>query len=407
MKTKQYSTEIKTRAVELLIESQKDYPSLWAAIQAIAPKFGCTPETLRSWHQKHLAKQNPVTVTTESQAARIAELEREIKELKQANEIIRKAAGFFRPGGARPQTEVMIKFIDDEKDNYGVESICRILPIAPSTYYRIKDEQENPEKQSRRKQSDKHLIEQIKQIWQDSGCRYGIRKVWHKIKQDGLPKLGRCTVERLMRKLGIQGVWRGKGKTTTKQRDDQDKPSDLVKRNFTADAPNKLWVADFTYIKTKTGWVYTAFVIDVFKRVIVGWKVSARMDTQLVLDALNQALDARGRPSGVIHHSDKGSQYLSIKYGERLKQSGLAASVGTKGDSYDNALAESVNGLYKTEVIDYFKHEWEGINDVALATLDWVHWYNHERLHSRNGYLSPIDAENIYYCSLKPSGYAA
>ncbi|MEO1849314.1 MAG: IS3 family transposase [Psychrobacter sp.] len=407
MKTKQYSTEIKTRAVELLIESQKDYPSLWAAIQAIAPKFGCTPETLRSWHQKHLAKQNPVTVTTESQAARIAELEREIKELKQANEIIRKAAGFFRPGGARPPTQVMVKFIDDEKEKYGVESICRILPIAPSSYYRVKDEQENPEKQSRRKQSDKHLMAQIKQIWQASGCRYGIHKVWHKLKQDGLPKLGRCTVERLMKQLGIQGVWRGKGKITTKQRDDQDKPADLVKRNFTADAPNKLWVADFTYIKTKTGWVYTAFVIDVFKRVIVGWKVSNRMDTQLVLDALNQALDARGRPSGVIHHSDKGSQYLSIKYGERLKQSGLAASVGTTGDSYDNALAESVNGLYKTEVIDYFKHEWEGINDVALATLDWVHWYNHERLHSRNGYLSPIDAENIYYCSLKPSGYAA
>ena len=226
----------------------------------------------------------------------------------------------------------MVKFIDDEKKKYGVLSICRILPIAPSTYYRIKDEQENPEKQSRRKQSDKHLMEQIKQIWRDSGCRYGIRKVWHKLKQDGLPKLARCTVERLMKQLGIQGVWRGKGKITTKQRDDQDKPADLVKRNFTADAPNKLWVADFTYIKTKTGWVYTAFVIDVFKRVIVGWKVSNRMDTQLVLDALNQALDARHRPKNVIHHSDKGSQYLSIKYSERLKQPGLAASVGTTGD---------------------------------------------------------------------------
>ena len=251
----------------------------------------------------------------------------------------------------------MVKFIDDEKQHYGVEPICKILPIAPSTYYRIKDEQDNPEKQSRRKQSDKHLMAQIKQIWQASGCRYGIRKVWHKLKQDGLPKLGRCTVERLMKQLGIQGVWRGKGKITTRQRDDQHKPNDLVKRNFTADAPNKLWVADFTYIKTKTGWVYTAFVIDVFKRVIVGWKVSNRMDTQLVLDALNQALDARHRPKDVIHHSDKGSQYLSIKYGERLKQSGLAASVGTTGDSYDNALAESVNGLYKAEVIDYLKQE--------------------------------------------------
>ena len=217
----------------------------------------------------------------------------------------------------------MVKFIDDEKQHYGVESICRILPIAPSTYRRIKDEQNNPGKQSHRKQNDAYLTEQIKRIWQESGCRYGIRKVWLKLKQDGLPKLGRCTDERLMKQLGIQGVWRGKGKITTKQRPGQQSPDDLVKRNFTADSPNKKrllrssapQVADFTYIKTKSGWVYTAFVIDVFKRVIVGWKVSNHMDTQLVLDALNQALDARGRPSGVIHHSDKGSQYLLIKYG--------------------------------------------------------------------------------------------
>ena len=271
----------------------------------------------------------------------------------------------------------MVKFIDDEKHNHGALSICRILPIAPSTYYRIKDEQENPEKQSRRRQSDKHLMAQIKQIWQASGCRYGIRKVWHKLKQNDLPKLARCSVERLMKQAGIQGVWRGKGKITTKQRDDQHKPNDLVKRNFTADAPNKKrrlrssapQVADFTYIKTKSGWVYTAFVIDVFKRVIVGWKVSNRMDTQLVLDALNQALDARGRPSGVIHHSDKGSQYLSIKYGERLKQSGLAASVGTTGDP---------------------------TSGIALLCPS-----------ARRRAMLVVDAENIYCCSLIPSGYAA
>ena len=263
----------------------------------------------------------------------------------------------------------MVKFIDDEKKMYGVESICRILPIAPSSYYRVKDEQENPEKQSRRKQSDKHLMAQIKQIWQASGCRYGIRKVWHKLKQEGLPKLARCTVERLMKQMGIQGVWRGKGKITTKQRPGQQSPDDLVKRNFSADAPNKLWVADFTYIKTKSGWVYTAFVIDVFKRVIVGWKVSNHMDTQLVLDALNQALDARGRPSGVIHHSDKGSQYLSIKYGERLKQSGLAASVGTTGDS---------------------------TSGIALLCPS-----------ARRRARLVVDTENIYYCSLITSGYAA
>lgn len=301
----------------------------------------------------------------------------------------------------------MVKFIDDEKANYGVESICNLLPIAPSTYYRIKNEQANPEKQSRRKQKDAYLMERIKKAWQDSGCRYGIRKVWQTLKQDDLPTLARCTVERLMKKLGIQGVWRGKGKITTKQREDQDKPNDLVKRKFTADAPNQLWVADFTYVKTKTGWVYTAFVIDVFKRVIVGWKVSGRMDTQLVLDALNQAIDARGRPRGVVHHSDKGSQYLSIKYAERLRQFQLMASVGTTGDSYDNALAESVNGLYKSEVIDYLKSEWQGVNEVATSTLDWVHWYNYERLHSVIGYLSPVDAENVHCRSLGRSGCAA
>ena len=347
MKSKQYPTEVKTRAVELLIESQKDYPSLWASIQAIAPKFGCTPETLRSWHKKHLARQNPVIVTTQS------------------------------TGKARPQTKVMVKFIDDEKHNHGALSICRILPIAPSTYYRIKDEQDNPEKQSRRKQSDTYLLEKIKQIWQASGCRYGIRKVWHKLKQNDLPKLARCSVERLMKQAGIQGVWRGKGKITTKQRSGQQNPNDLVKRNFTADSPNKKrrlqssapQVADFTYIKTKSDWVYTAFVIDVFKRVIVGWKVSNHMDTQLVLDALNQALDARGRLSGVIHHSDKGSQYLSIKYGERLKQSGLAASVGTTGDS---------------------------TSGIALLCPS-----------ARRRARLVVDTENIYYCSLITSGYAA
>ena len=235
----------------------------------------------------------------------------------------------------------MVKFIDDEKDKYGALSICRILPIAPSTYYRIKDEQDNPEKQSRRKQNDVYLTEQIKRIWKESGGRYGIRKVWHKLKQEGLPKLSRCTVERLIKKSGIQGVWRDKGKITTKQRQGQPSPNDLVKRQFTEDSPNKKrllrssapQVADFTYVHTKSGWVYTAFVIDVFKRVIVGWKVSNRMDTQLVLDVLNQAIDARDRPKNVIHHGDKGSQYLSIKYGERLKQTGLAASVGTTGDS--------------------------------------------------------------------------
>lgn len=301
----------------------------------------------------------------------------------------------------------MVEFIDDERANYGVELICKVLPITPSTYYRIKRQQANPEKQSKRMQNDAYTLKQIKQIWQDSGCRYGARKVWQQLKKDGFNAIARCTVERLMHQAGIQGVWRGKGKITTKQRDAQPCPNDLVKRQFTANKPDQLWVADFTYIKTLTGWVYTAFIIDVFARTIVGWQTATRMNTQLVLDALNQAMSDRDNPQGVIHHSDKGSQYLSIKYSEKLKEFNLIASVGTTGDSYDNALAESVNGLYKSEVIEYLKHEWEGKDDVALATLDWVHWYNTKRLHSKNGYLSPLEKEATYYRSLNPLGQAA
>lgn len=234
-----------------------------------------------------------------------------------------------------------------------------------------------------------------------------MRKIWRQLKQDGMPKLPRCTVERLMKQAGIQGVWRGKGKTTTRQRDDQQCPADLVKREFKADKPNQLWVTDFTYVKTLTGWVYIAFIIDVFARVIVGWQASTRMNTQMVLDALEIALYKREMPTGVIHHSDKGSQYLSIKYSERLKEVDLIASVGTTGNSYDNALAESVNGLYKSEVIHYLKQDWAGEKEVALATLNWVDWYNTKRLHSANDYLSPLQKEQDYFSSLIPSGIPA
>ena len=206
----------------------------------------------------------------------------------------------------------MVDFIHNNKDRYGVDAICRILTIAASTYYRTLDLADNPEHRAKRDLHDEHHAEQIKRIWKESSGRYGVRKVWQKLKREGYV-IARCTVARLMQKLDIQGVWRGKNKQTTRNRDDQKRAEDLMKRNFSADRPDQLWVSDFTYIQTHSGWVYTAFVIDVFKRVIVGWKVSNRMDTQLVLDALNQALDARGRPSGVIHHSDKGSQYLSIK----------------------------------------------------------------------------------------------
>lgn len=239
-------------------------------------------------------------------------------------------------------------------------------------------------------------------IWQDSGCRYGVRKVWQALKQEGYD-IGRNRVARLMKELAIQGIRRGKPKQTTNSKPDLDRADDLVKRDFTANRPNQLWVADFTYVQTLAGWVYTAFIIDVYARAIVGWKVSNRMTTQLVLDAFEQALCQRKDSQGVIHHSDRGSQYLSIKFTQKMKENDVIPSVGTTGDSYDNALAETINGLYKAEVIHHLKHQWEGINDVQLATLNWVDWFNKKRLHSANDYLPPFEKEANYYATLSQS----
>ena len=226
------------------------------------------------------------------------------------------------------------------------------------------------------------------------------------MKADGL-KVARCTVERLMSQHGLQDIWRGKGKITTHSCDDQKRADDLVNRNFSAQRPNQLWVADFTYIKTLSGWVYTAFIIDVFARAIVDWKVSNRMNTDMVMAALNQAIADRNYPKDVIHHSDRGVQYLSIRYTDKMTDCGVIDSVGTTGDSYDNALAETVNGLYKSEVIHYLKQNWTGVNDVELATLEWVDWFNKTRLHSTIGYVSPFDFEKRYYDNLTLSGIAA
>lgn len=272
-------------------------------------------------------------------------------------------------------------------------------------YQRAKELGETPEKRSQRSQHDDFYLNETKRIWQDSKCRYGACKVWQQMKADEL-KVARCTVERLMKQYGLQGIWRGKGKITTNSRDDQKRADDLVNRNFSAYRLNQLWVADFTYIKTTCGWVYTAFIIDVFARAIVGWNVSNRMNTDMVMAALNQAIADRNHPKDVIHHSDRGTQYLSIRYTSRMTDSGVIASVGTKGDSYDNALAEKVNGLYKTEVIHYLKQNWTGGNDVELATLEWVDWFNKTRLHSKIGYVSPFQFERRYYDSLSESDKA-
>lgn len=290
---------------------------------------------------------------------------------------------------------MMVDFIEEEREVYGVEPICALLPIAPSTYYTWKARCQNPEKRPARAKRDDELREEIKRVYGENKFVYGADKIWRQLNREGI-KVPRCTVERLMRAMGLRGAVRGKAvKITTVADESADRPLDLVDRVFEADRPNKLWVADFTYVATWAGFVYVAFVIDVFSRYIVGWRVSRSMRGDLTLDALEQALHARQPDRDLIHHSDRGSQYLSIRYTERLAQAGIVPSVGSVGDSYDNALAETVIGLFKTEII-WKNGPWRNVDDVEYATLDWVDWFNNKRLLEPIGYLPPAEYEKMY-----------
>ena len=301
----------------------------------------------------------------------------------------------------------MIAFINDHRDAYGVEPICRVLPIAPSTYYDHIAKRHHPETAAPRVQRDAILRPEIKRVFNENHAVYGAEKVWRQMQREGFD-VARCTIERLMKDQGLQGVRRGKKVRTTVPDTYAPCPRDKVNRNFRASAPNRLWVSDFTYVSTWAGFVYVAFVIDVFARRIVGWRVSRTAHAGFVLDALEQALHAR-RPvsgSGLVHHSDRGSQYLSIKYTERLADAGLEPSVGSVGDSYDNALAETINGLYKAEVI-HRKGPWKSMDAVEYATLIWVDWFNNRRLLGPIGHIPPAEAEANYYAALKETAIAA
>jgi putative transposase len=299
----------------------------------------------------------------------------------------------------------MVAFIDQHRAEYGVEPICEQLPIAPATYYEQKAREAQPERIPPRLRRDAEISGEIRRVYDNNFQVYGARKVWRQLGRDGIA-VARCTVERLMRSLGLQGVVRGGKRRTTISRDQTDYPEDLVKRQFNATRPNELWVADFTYVATWAGFVYVALVIDVFSRCIIGWRVARSMHTDLVLDALEQALWSRSGARGVVHHSDRGSQYLSIRYTERLKEAGVEPSVGSVGDSYDNALAESVIGLYKTEVI-HCRSPWRHFDDVEYATLDWVDWFNNRRLLEPIGNVPPAEFESMYYRQLDESAAAA
>jgi putative transposase len=289
----------------------------------------------------------------------------------------------------------MLAFIDAHRGEFGVEPICKQLPIAPSTYYEHKSRHADPSRLPPRVQRDAELSGSIRRVWDENFRVYGARKVWRELRREGVP-VARCTVERLMRRAGLCGVVRGRRMRTTIPAEIDQRPLDRVQRQFVASRPNQLWIADFTYVATWAGFVYVAFVIDVFARCIVGWRVSRSMQTDLVLDALEQALYARQVGEGLIHHSDRGSQYLGIRYSERLKDAGVEASVGTTGDSYDNAMAETIIGLFKTEVI-HARGPWRSLDAVEYATLEWVDWFNNRRLLEPIGYVPPVEFEAEYY----------
>jgi putative transposase len=292
----------------------------------------------------------------------------------------------------------MVSFIDAHRDAYGVEPICAALPIAPSVYYERRGRRRDPNCGPLRVRRDAELSGYIRRVWQENRAVYGVRKVWQQLRREG-HAVARCTVQRLMRQLGLCGAVRGRRfKITTRPDTSAARPADLVARHFKATRPNELWVADLTYVATWRGFTYVAFVIDVFARRIVGWRVSHSLRSDLALDALEQALYDRqlDGTERLIHHSDRGVQYLSIRCAERLAEAGIEPSVGSTGDSYDNALAESVIGLYKTEEI-YRRGPWKGVEDVEFATLEWVAWYNTRRLLEPLGYVSPDEFERAHY----------
>ncbi|WP_432644332.1 IS3 family transposase [Escherichia coli] len=402
-KNTRFSPEVRQRAVRMVLESQGEYDSQWAAICSIAPKIGCTPETLRVWvrqHERDTGGGDGGLTTAERQ--RLKELERENRELRRSNDILRQASAYFCEGGVRPPLEKIMPLLDKLREQYGVGPVCSELHIAPSTYYHCQQQRHHPDKRSARAQRDDWLKREIQRVYDENHQVYGVRKVWRQLLREGI-RVARCTVARLMTVMGLAGVLRGKKVRTTVSRKAVS-AGDRVNRQFVAERPDQLWVADFTYVSTWQGFVCVAFIIDVFAGCIVGWRVSSSMETTFVLDALEQALWAR-RPSGTIHHSDKGSQYVSLAYTERLKEAGLLASTGSTGDSYDNAMAESINGLYKAEVIH--RKSWKNRAEVELATLTWVDWYNNRRLLGRLGHTPPAEAEKAYYASIGNNDLAA
>ncbi|MCX4564422.1 IS3 family transposase [Streptomyces phaeochromogenes] len=402
-----YPLELCRRAVRMVAEVRDDHPNETAALQTVADKLGIgSRETLRNWVKQHEIDAGTRPGTTTDESAQLKALEKENAELKRANEILKAAAKFLR-GRARPATHTLVAFIDEHRDRFGgVEPICRTLTghdckIAPSTYYAHKKRLETPSARSVR---DEELKERIQKVYTSNYRVYGARKVWRELNRQG-HAVARCTVERLVRDLGITGAVRGKKVITTLPGGQVERAPDRLERDFVAKAPNRCWVADFTHVKTWTGVVYIAFVVDTFSRRIVGWSAATVKATVFVLDAVEMAIWQRDRdqhpvrPGELIHHSDAGSQYTSFRLAEHLDAAGIAASIGSVGDAYDNALMESTIGLFKTELIKP-RRPWKTLSEVELATAEYVDWYNHRRLHGEIGHVPPVEYEATYYTEL-------
>jgi putative transposase len=396
-KSNKFSPEVRERAVRMVLEHRGEYPSLWAAMASIAPKIGCVPQTpherVKQAEVDTAARHDGRSAAHQGSGARGEGAAPRQRDPQTGQRV-------FRTGGARPPTQVVRDFIDTHLATHGVEPICKLLQVATSGYYRYAALRRDPQRRCGRALSDEALAPQIERVWQANLQVYGADKVWRQLAREGTT-VARCTVERLMGRLGLHGAVRGKRVRTTIRDSNAACPLDKVNRQFRAEQPNQLWVSGFTYVSTWQGWLNVAFVIDVFARRILGWHVSSSMRNDFVLEALEQALYARQPEADntLIHHSDRGSQYLSIRYSERLAQAGIEPSVGSTGDSYDNALAETINGLYKTGLI-HRRAPWRTREAVELATLEWVAWFNHHRLLEPIGYIPPAEAEANYYRQL-------
>ncbi|WP_104158288.1 IS3 family transposase, partial [Mycobacterium avium] len=384
--TRRYSAEEKAAAVRMVRTLRAELGTEQGTVQRVARQLGYGVESGSNWVRQCEIDEGRARGVTTAESKKVKELEQEIRELKRANESLKRAAKFLR-GGARPPTQEIVDFIDDNRGEFGVEPICTVLrsaglQVALSTYYDAK-----ARVPSARALRDAVLGPALCQLWKDNYCVYGARKLWKTARRDG-HDVGRDQVARLMRAAGIEGVRRGKRVRTTKADPAAARHPDLVHRNFAAAAPNQLWVTDLTFVPTWAGVAYVCFIIDAHSRMIVGWRVASHMRTSMVLDALEMARWSRGTTlQDLICHSDAGSQFTSIRYGERLAEIGAVPSIGTVGDSFDNALAETVNGYYKAELIygPARSRPWKTVEDVELATLSWVHWHNTSRLHSYLG----------------------